>query len=109
MQDLLIGDRVFDDAFIIQGNDERHICALLHDPQLRALMMAQPRIMLEVKDDDGWFGAAFPAGTDELKFTASGVIKDLDKLRLLFDLFAATLTRLCEIGAATDAPPRVTI
>jgi hypothetical protein len=38
-----------------------------------------------------------------------GVIKDLDKLRLLFDLFAATLTRLCEIGGATDDPPRVTI
>jgi hypothetical protein len=111
MQDIVIGDPAFDDAFIIQGNDERHVRALLFDPQLRALMTAQPRIMLEVKDDDrcGLFGTKFPAGTDELKFTASGVIKDLDKLRLLFDLFVATLSRLCEIGAATDAPPRVTL
>ena len=108
-QDILIGDPAFDDAFIIQGNDEPRVRALLSDPQLRALIAAQPRIMLEVKDDDGWFGATFPQGTDELKFTCLGVIKDVDRLRLLFDLFAATLVRLCEVGGATDDPPRVTI
>ena len=109
MQDILISDPPFDDAFIIQGNDDRYVRALLADEKLRALIAAQPRIMLEVKDDDGWFGAAFPAGTDELKFTAQGVIKDLDRLRSLFDLFAATLTRMCEIGAATNGAPGVTL
>ena len=107
MQDIVIGDAAFDQAFIIQGNDDRYVRALLMDPQLRAMIAAQPKIMLEVKDDDGWFGTSFPAGTDELKFTAQGVIKDLDRLRSLFDLFAATLTRLCEIGTATGDPPRV--
>jgi hypothetical protein len=108
MQDILIGDRAFDDAFIIQGNYEPRVRALLADAQLRALIAAQPRIMLEVKDDDG-FGATFPQGTDELKFTCLGVIRDVDRLKLLFDLFAATLVRLCDIGGATDAPAGVTI
>jgi hypothetical protein len=109
MQDIVIGDRAFDEAFIIQSNEESKVRALLADPQLRALIAAQPRLMLTVKDDEGWFGAAFPAGTDELKFQCLGVIKDLDRLKLLFDLFAATLVRLCEIGGATDAPPGVTL
>ena len=109
MQDIVIGDAAFDEAFIIQSNDESKVRALLADPQLRALIAAQPRIMLKVKDDEGRFGAPFPAGTDELKFTCGGVIKDVDRLRLLFDLFAATLTRLCEVGGATDDPPGVTI
>jgi hypothetical protein len=109
MQDIVIGDAAFDQAFIIQGNDDRYVRALLMDPQLRAMIAAQPKIMLEVKDDDGWFGTSFPAGTDELKFQCLGTIKDLDRLRSLFDLFAATLTRLCEIGTATGESPRVTL
>ena len=109
MQDILIGDPPFDHAFIIQSNDPPKVTALLADEQLRALIAAQPKIMLEVRDDDGWFGATFPQGTDELQFQCLGVIKDIDRLKMLFDLFAATLVRLCDIGGATDARPGVTI
>ncbi len=109
MQDITIGDPAFDEAFVVQGNDEARVRALLSAPRLRTLIAAQPRVTLEVKDDEGWFGATFPNGADELKFQCVGVIKDLDRLRALFDLFAATLTRLCEVGGATDAPPGVTL
>jgi hypothetical protein len=107
VQDIVVGDPAFDEPFIVQSNDERSVLALLADPQLRRLIDAQPRIRFEVKDDEGWFGKQFPEQTDELQFLADSVIKDVDRLKLLFDLFAHTLQRLCELGKATRQPPGV--
>jgi hypothetical protein len=73
------------------------------------LMEAQPRIRVQVKDDEGWFGTRFPDGVDELYFVAVGVIKDLELLRGLFDLFAALLHQLCNIGSAYENDPGVTL
>ena len=109
MQDIEVGDREFDEAFIVKGNEEPTVRRLLADPTLRALLAAQPKLRLEVKDDEGWFGAHFPDGVDELHFQVIGIIKDVDRLKLLFDLFAHTLRRLCEIGEATDRPPNVAL
>jgi hypothetical protein len=51
-----------------------------------------------VKDDEGWFGTKFPDGVDELHFAVAGVIKDIDRLKGLYDLFAETLDELCPPG-----------
>ena len=109
VQDIEIGDARFDDAFVVKGSDDRTVRLLLSDPALRALIEAQPKLRLQVKDDEGWFGAHFPQGVDELHFQVMGIIKDVDRLRLLFDLFAHTLRRLCEIGEAADRPANVTL
>jgi hypothetical protein len=109
MQDIEIGDRRFDDAFVVKGNDEPAIRALLSDPALRALLEAQPKLRLEVKDDEGWFGTDFPQGVDELHFQVMGLIKDIDRLKLLFDLLAHTLRRLYELGEAADRSSNVTL
>ena len=94
MQDIAVGDAKFDEEFVVKGNDEPAIRRLLSDPALRALLTVQPKLRLEVKDDEGWFGAHFPQGVDELHFQVMGLIKDIDRLKLLFDLFAHTLRRL---------------
>lgn len=107
MQDIGVGDRAFDDAFIIKGNDERKVRALLSSPRLRELIAAQPEIHLEVKDDEGWFRQKFPEGVDELCFQVVGVIKDVDRLSHLFALFAETLDQLCRIGSAYEQAPGV--
>jgi hypothetical protein len=60
-----------------------------------------------VLDDEGWFGAKFPEGVDELKFHTRGIIKDLVRLQQLFELFAATLHRLCHIGSAYEDDPTI--
>ena len=49
--------------------------------------------------------ATFPEGVDELYFNVAGVIKDLDRLKLLYELFAETLDQLCLTGAAYAANP----
>jgi len=102
MEDVKTGDRFFDQNFIVQSNDHSRVCALLANDEIRRLIAMQPRIMLEVKDDEGWFKAKFPNGVDELQFMAAGVIKDLNQLKSLFTLFSETLRQLCHGGSAYE-------
>jgi hypothetical protein len=92
----------FDEDFIIKGNDEAKLRELFASERLRDLIAGQPQIHFEVKDDEGWFGSKFPEGVDELVFLVVGVIKDVERLKLLFDLFAETLDQLCRIGSAYE-------
>lgn len=107
MHDIKIGDDYFDEQFIIKGNNAPKIRQLLADPRLKQLIDQQPRISLEIKDDQGVFGAAFPEGVDEIVFLAVGVMKDLDKLMGLFELFATLLERLVRIDSAYEDDPGV--
>lgn len=109
LQDIEIGDPGFDDAFIIKGTDESRVRDLFADPKLRALVQAQPQIHLTVRDSEGWFGAAFPPDVDELHFQVVGTLKDIPRLKALFDLFAAVLDRLCRIGSAYKQEPGITL
>ena len=109
MQDIVIGDQAFDEAFIIQGNDEAKVRLLLASRRVRELIAAQPEIDFCVKDDEGWFGPAFPEGVDELHFLAHGVVKDGARLKQIYELFAEVLDELCRMGAAYETDPHVTL
>ena len=73
------------------------------------MIQAQPEFRLDVKDSEGWFGPKFPEDVDELHFQVAGVIKDVERLKALFDLFAALLDRLCRIGSAYKQDPEVAL
>ena len=105
MQDIEVGQPGFDDDFIIKGNDEGKLRQLFANAKIRALISAQKDINFSVKDDEGWFGPAFPDGVDELQFIVVGIIKDVERLKRLYDLFAETLDELCRIGSAYRADP----
>ncbi len=107
MQDIEVGDPEFDEAFIIKGNDESKVRDLFANPKIRQMIQAQPKIRLRVKDSEGWFGPKFPENVDELHFQVVGVIKDVERLKTLFDLFAAVLDQLCRIGSAYKEEPGV--
>jgi hypothetical protein len=109
MQDIEVGDGEFDEAFIIKATDEWKVRELLSNPKVRQLLQRQPRIRLEVKDSEGWFGPRFPENVDELYFKVTGVIKDIDILKGLFELFSLMLDQLCRIGAAHKQEPGVTL
>ena len=98
MQAVLTGDAAFDEGFIVKSNEEAKVWTLLSNAHIRQLIFAQPEILLQVKDDEGWFGDDFPEGVDELYFEAPGVIVNLEHLESLFTLFAEVLDRLCTIG-----------
>jgi hypothetical protein len=81
MQDIEVGDPEFDEAFIIKGNDEERVRDLFVNPKIRQLIQAQPKVRLEVKDSEGWFGPRFPDDVDELHFEVLDVIKDVERLQ----------------------------
>jgi len=107
MQDVEVGYPEFDEAFIIQGNDEAKLRALFANPRIRQLMGMQPDIHMTVKDDEGWFGTHFPDGVDELYFCLAGVIREVDRLKSLYYLFAEVLNQLCHIGSAYENDPNL--
>jgi hypothetical protein len=109
MQDIVVGHEDFDRDFIIKGTDQAKLRALFDNPKVRELIAAQPEIHLTVKDNEGCWGADFPDNTDELHFHVHGIIKDVDRLKLLFELFAVTLDQLCHIGSAYEDRPNVTL
>ncbi len=51
------------------------------------------------------FGSDFPDGVDELYFNVAGVIKDTQRLKQIFELFAEVLNHLCHIGSAYEDDP----
>ena len=107
MQDVEVGQAGFDEDFIIKGTDEGKLRQLFANPKIRELIDAQKDIDFSVKDDEGWFGATFPDGVDELVFQVGGVLKDIDRLKLLYELFAETLDELCRMGSAYRSDPHV--
>ncbi len=107
MQDIQIGFDEFDTDYVIKGNNDDKIRELFSKTNIRSLIELQPRFSLQIKDDEGWFGESFPEGVDELYFSVAGVIRDIDLLKALFDLFAEVLDYMCEIGSAYDSNPNV--
>jgi hypothetical protein len=107
MRDIEVGDRAFDDAWVIQGADEARVRQFLAEPTIRDLLRAAGPVSFEVQDDRGWFGQKFPDGVDELVLTTRGLVTDLPRLKVFFALFAVTLDRLVEIGRAERRDPGV--
>ncbi|MCY3766134.1 MAG: DUF3137 domain-containing protein [Gemmatimonadetes bacterium] len=107
MRDIVIGDRFFDDRFLIKGNSPKKIRLLLADERIRELFQKQPKVQLRIKDDEGIFGADFPDGVDELHFECAGVIKEAEALKDLFELFCRILERLVQIDSAYEDDPKV--
>ncbi len=106
-QDVEVGFPEFDEDFIIKGNDEHKLRTLFANSKIRQLIEFQPDICLEIKDDEGWFAKSFPEGVDELYFSVVGVIKDIDRLKALFDLYAEVLDQMCLMGSAYESNPHV--
>ncbi len=107
MQDVEVGHPTFDDEFIIKGNDEHKLWKLFSNRKIRNLIHQQPNIHLSIVSpaNSKWFKKKFGTDVDELQFKVSGIIKDLDQLHSLYELFAETLNQLCHIGAAYEEDP----
>jgi hypothetical protein len=109
MQDLELEDEAFDRDFILKSNQESKLRELLGSSKIRELIGQQPQIYFAVKDDEGCFSSKFPAGVDELYFQVVGVIKEVERLKLLYELFAETLDQLSHIGSANENSPNVNL
>ncbi len=109
MEDIIVGCSEFDDDFIIKGNNEEKIVQLFSNEKIREVLELQASISLEIKDDEGFFSNHFPSNVDELYFTVVGVIKDIERLKELYELFAEVLKELCAIGIASNEKVEVNL
>jgi hypothetical protein len=94
---------------LVGMQDESKVVSLFSDTRIRQTIQAQPQIRLRVKRSEGWLGPLFPENVYELHFEVVGVIKNVKRLKSLFNLFAAVLDQLCQIGSAYKQKPRVTL
>jgi hypothetical protein len=109
MQDIEVGYPEFDHNFIIQGNDEQKVKKLFSNQNIRDLINLQPAINFWVRDDEGFFARRYPEGVDLLSFQVLGVLKDLDRLKNLYELFSETLHYLCLMDSAYERDPNFKI
>lgn len=109
MQDIQVGYPEFDDDFVIKGNNEAAVRSLCSSERLRALVMAQPKFSLTIRDDEGWFGTEYPPHVDVLVFDVVDRIREVERLKGLYDVFAETLERLSEMGVAGSGTGGVSI
>ena len=109
MQDIQVGFPEFDEAFVIKGNNEAAVQSFCTSERLRALVTAQPKFQLSIHDDDGWFGTKYPPGVDVLVFDIAERIREVDRLKGLYDVFGETLHRLSEMGLAGSGTGGVTV
>jgi hypothetical protein len=105
MQDIEIGIEEFDRDFVIKGTNEEKLRALFANPRIRELIIAQKSLHFGVKHERGLFRKDESPEVDTLEFHVPGIITDIERLKLLFDLFAETLDELCRIGSAYERAP----
>lgn len=107
MQDIEIGDQEFDDNYVIKGNSEEKVVQLFSNQKIRELIERQPKVRLEIKKSEGMLGPTFGENEGELYFLVAGVIKDIDLLKSLFELFSEVLEELELVGSASGEAPTV--
>ena len=105
MQDIALGYPELDRDFVIKGNDESKLRVLFSNERIRELIQSQRSIRLQIKEIKGRRRKDLPEGTDELHFQVTGVIKAIERLKSLYELFALTLNQLRHIGSASGDDP----
>lgn len=105
MQDVEVGHEEFDRDFVIKGTSEDKLRAFFANRRVRELIEAQKSVYFGVKHDPTWFREDPSPEVDTLEFHVPGILTDIARLKLLFDLFAETLDELCRIGSAYEGAP----
>ncbi|OWY22583.1 DUF3137 domain-containing protein [Sphingobacteriales bacterium UPWRP_1] len=107
MEDIETGtDEEFDYDFVIKGNDDYKLWKFFSNERIRTIIKQLEQVKITVhKATSDAIISPYPKNVDELEFKVRGVIKDIEQLQLLFDLFAEMLDHLCHIGAAYEDDP----
>jgi hypothetical protein len=99
MQDVKIGDAIFDDEFIIKSNDEEKVRAFFDSPRLRQLAQAQPYVSFEIREGERP-GIETLFGGSNVELYTVPYDKDVAILKSTFEMFGEALRQLRRIGSA---------
>ncbi len=95
-------DYDFNDSYIIRGNDEPVIRSIFENEKIRGLIQKTQKGVIQVKKYKR-------AKDDErvLYYQLGGILKDIDKIAHLFELFCKMLDTLVETGVASKKQPEM--
>ncbi len=105
MQDILVGDRDFDEAFIVKSNQEEQVTRFFAEERIREIFLENKSIYLEVGDAEGRFRPPHEGAVYELYHRERRLIADTDYLEELHELFVLSLDRLHAIKSAEVQAP----
>lgn len=107
MQDVQIGEEIFDAKFILKTNNEARLRQLFGNNRIRQMISLYHHVHFAIRGDENWFGTRLPTTVDELYFRTPITVRNVEGLRTLFEIFTETLQQLCEIGTATPQSPDI--
>ena len=96
-QDIEIGREEFDKAFVLKSNNEYKIKKLLQNQKVRSYLENLKELNIQICDQHGVWEDKLPERELQLSFFIEGEIKDLDVLKLVFELFKEILNELSEM------------
>ncbi len=97
MQDVTLGDRMFDDAFVVKASDKSKVRALLEEQKIRLLIQDHPSIHLESENIVGSPIRVLLAEVD--------VIVAVERMKSLLSLVNEILNHLYRTGSASKDDP----
>ncbi|RKR08707.1 hypothetical protein C8C83_0290 [Flavobacterium sp. 90] len=97
-QDIEIGYPDFDKAFTIKSNNELKIKTLLRNKEIRNLISSQTDVNIQISNYQGIWEKELPKNEFELSYFIDGVIKDIEILKSLIELFKLILDGLYEMN-----------
>ncbi|GMR13707.1 MAG: hypothetical protein BMS9Abin29_1920 [Gemmatimonadota bacterium] len=99
-----VGSRAFDDKYVTRTNNEARARSLLNSSEVRALIMEQPSLRLEIRRPSWSRRRKLSEGARDVIARTTGVVTDAERLENYVLLVAHTLDQLLRIGSATKIP-----
>ena len=93
-QDVKIGREDFDKEFIIKANNELKIKTLLQNQKIRSIIQNQRNVHIEISDQKGIWEEKLPEKEFELSLYEDGKIEDIERLKLMLNLFKEIIDAL---------------
>ncbi|WP_341907063.1 hypothetical protein [Fluviicola taffensis] len=98
-QDIQIGDKSFDWRFLVKGNDEFKVQTLFSNELVKRLILAHDDIHLQLMDQEGVFDEPIQEGCSMLYYLSETVVKNIDQLYALLELYKAVIDQLTKLGS----------
>ncbi len=104
MADIEIGDAHVDDKLLIKSPDEYMVKDLLSKEAIKEKLLAIKNINLYV-EKKSYDNTSHLYHESVLNQTVTGIIKDVELLKLWYNLFAAMIDGMIELGITEDVVP----
>ena len=98
-QDIEIGERQFDEKFIVKSNDETKAILYLANTSITKLLVEMKTICLDITDGEGLWNEKPSLGNYMLYFIADGQVTEIKQLNQLFQLFTCSVDTLIKLNS----------